>query len=379
MFRALGARLTLDDRGADVSEVAAGAVQAIWEWTVAGLEAPSAWADGEYAGDGCHVNALQSQGSARTLHHAVVDRPDEWDRTQAWRTTINVVVSDHVEVGVAVDHEVHDPSVLPVPLQPALLTLLRGLATRGAWAGSQRISASAQAVVGTEGVAHFVGSVLMDGGRTLPVLLFTATKEHDGVFMPEGTDPSLVARELCGLAHVYLMPRVEDTHKLTKRLGLLSAYDGAVRLYWPAFDPDDRPPRHPLHLRARLTTSTILSIIRRIVDASARVYLEPTGTRTLLTLYWNGVGRDRVAEAVSSKAPPARRLAALTAELERSIAQTERMSQELETARIELERAQKLIAELTRGRNGDGTQWEQAGVDAMRSAISVADRPGRSG
>lgn len=379
MFRALGARLTLDGRGADVSEGAAGAVQAIWEWTVAGLDAPSAWADGEFAGDGCHVTTVTSQGSARTLYHAVVHRPDEWDRTQAWRTTINVVASDHVEVGVAVDQEVHDPSVLPVPLQPTLLTLLRGLASRGAWAGSQRISAGAQAVVGTEGVAHFVGSVLMDGGRTLPVLLFTAIKEHDGVFLPEGTDPSLVARELCGLAHVYLMPRVEDTHKLTKRLGLLSAYDGAVRLYWPMFDPADRPPRHPLHLRARLTTSTILSIIRRIVDASARVYLEPTGARTLLTLYWSRLGRERVAETVSSQAAPARRLAALTAELERSIAETERMSQELETARIELERAQKLIAELTRGRNGDRSEWEQAGVDAMRSAISVADRPGRSG
>lgn len=377
MFRALGARLTLDGRGSDVPDVASGAAQAIWEWAVAGLDAPPTWTEGDITSGRCHVSAVSSSGSARTLYRTVLNRPDEWDPTMAWQTTIDLVEGQTVELGVSVDQEVQDPSVLPVPLQPALVTLLRGFAARGAWAGTQRVSGGAHAVVGTEGTAHFVESVLMDRGRTLPVLLFTAIKEHDGVFMPEGTDPSRVAQELCGLAHVYLMPRVEDTHKLTKRLGLLSAYDGAVRLYWPNFDPADRPPRHPLHLRARLTTSMILSIIRRIVDSGARIYRPPPGTQSLLALRWRQLGRGRIAETLAGDTTPTRRVAALTAELEQAISETVRLSQELETARIELDRAERLIRELTRDGNGDRGTWDQAGMDAMRSAISVPAESGQ--
>lgn len=375
MFRALGLRLTLDGRGVGAPDVAAGASQAIWDWAVAGLQAPPAWTEGEIGAGLCRVSTIAAAGGSSRLFRTVVHRPDEWDRTMAWQTTVDLVVGQQVEVGVAVEHDVHDPSLLPVPLQPPLLELLRGFATSGALSGDQRVTVGAQAVVGTEGVAHFIESVLLDPERVLPVLLFTAIKEHDGVFMPEGTDPSLVARELCGLAHLYLMPRVEDTHKLTKRLGLLSAYDGAVRLYWPDFHLTDRPPRHPLHLRPRLTTSTILSIIRRIVDSGARVYEPPAGTQTLLASRWRQLGRERIAQVLASKTAPDGRLAALTAELERAMEETVRVTEAHETARLELDRAHRLIGELSRLRESGNGAWDQAGVEAMRAAISAASGP----
>jgi hypothetical protein len=374
MFRALGARLTLDWRGVDTQGVATGAAQTIWSWAARGMDAPRSWTEGAFTDGICRLTTVASRGAQRELLRTIVHRPDEWDQTMTWRITVDMVCGEKVELGIAVDQEVRDPSILPVPLQPPLVELVRELVDRGAWAGSQRAVVDAQAVVGTEGTQHFVDSVLLDSGRVLPVLLFTAIKEHDGVFMPEGADPSLVARELCGLAHVHLIPRVEDTHKLTKRLGLLSAYDGAVRLYWPHFRLTDRPPRHPLHLRSRLTTATVLSIIRRVVDSGARVYRPPAGTQSLLALRWRRRERAHIIETAQADATPAHKVAELTNELDHAIDENVRLAQELETVRIELDRAQRLITELTE-RDGDASSWDQLGMEAMRAAITVPAQP----
>ena len=364
----------MDWRGLDSAGVTVGAVAAIWEWATAGLGAPHAWTEGELSDGRCHVSALHAVGTTHELYRTVVHRPDEWEPSMVWRITVDLVHSPHkVEVGIVVEQDLVDQSVMPVPLQPPLVALLRGLAERGALAGSQRITASAQAVVGTEGVAQFIDTVLLDHDRTLPVLLFTAIKEHDGVFMPESTDPSLVARELCCLAHVYVLPRVEDTHKLTKRLGQLSAYDGAMRLYWPQFRLNDRTMRHPLHLRSRLTTATVLGTMRRIVDAGARVYRPPAGTTSLLALSWRR--GEHAGDANLQRSVPA-----IIQELEHAINENVRLAQELESAQIELDRAKRRLTELSvHGADPGIAGWQRLGVESMREAISTPLSPPAGG
>ena len=379
MFRALGARLRIDWRGLDSAGVTAGVVAAIWEWAVAGLDAPRTWTEGELTNGRSHVDATYVVGTTRELYHTVVHRPDEWEPSTLWRTTVDVVQSPQkVELGVVLEQDLLDPSVMTVPLQPPLMQLLRQLAERGAWAGSHRVSAGAQAVVGTEGVARFIDTVLLDPERALPVLLFSAIKEHDGVFMPETTDPSLVARELCCLAHVYVLPRVEDTHKMTKRLGQLSAYDGAMRLYWPHFRLSDSTARHPLLLRTRLTTASVLGMMRRIVEAGSRGYRPPAGTQSLLALSWRRDEQRRIGTRILGETNLQRTVSALNQELEHAINENVRLAQELESAQIELERAKRRLAELGSDGADPGTAgWQRLGVDAMRDAISVPVTPPR--
>lgn len=377
MFRALGARLGIDWQGLDSAGVTAAVVAAIWEWAAVGLDAPRTWTEGELADGRSHVDAIHAVGPTRELFHTVVHRPDEWEPSTLWRTTVDVVQSPNkVELGVAAEQDLLDPSVMPVPLQPPLMELLRHLAQRGAWAGSHRVTAGAEAVVGTESVASFVDAVLIDPERALPVLLFTAIKEHDGVFMPESTDPSLVARELCGLAHVYVVPRVEDTHKMTKRLGQLSAYDGAVRLYWPQFRLTDRTARHPLLLRTRLTTASVLGLMRRIVEAGSRGYRPPAGTQSLLALSWRREEQRRNGSRIVGGPNLQQTVVALNQELDHAINENVRLAQELESKEIELDRAKRRLTELS----GDGPDpgiagWQRLGVDAMRNAITVPATP----
>jgi len=312
-------------------------------------------------------------GNTGELYRTVVHRPDEWEPSTLWRTTVDVVHSPHtIEVGVVAEQDLLDPAATTVPLQPPLMELLRRLAQRGAWAGSHKVSAGAQAVVGTEGVARFIDTVLLDPERTMPVLLFTAIKEHDGVFMPESTDPSLVARELCGLAHVYVLPRVEDTHKMTKRLGQLSAYDGAMRLYWPQFQMTDRTTRHPLLLRTRLTTASVLGMMRRIIEAGARGYRPPAGAQSLLALSWRREEQRRIGAQILGETSLQGTVAALNQELEHAINENVRLSQELESAQIELDRARRQLAELSADAADPGIAgWQRVGVNAMRDVISA--------
>ena len=374
MFRALGARLGIDCRGHDSADVTARLVADVWEWAAAGFDASRTWAEGELTDSRSHVDSVHAVGTTRELYHTVVHRPDEWEPATLWRTTVDVVQSPQkVELGVVVEQDLLDPSVMTVPLQPPLMELFRRLAERGAWAGSHRVTAGAQAVVGTEGVARFIDTVLLDPDRALPVLLFTAIKEHDGVFMPESTDPSLVARELCCLAHVYVLPRVEDTHKMTKRLGQLSAYDGAMRLYWPLFRMTDRTTRHPLLLRTRLTTASVLGMMRRIVEAGSRVYRPPAGTQSLLALSWRREEQRRIGSRIVADTNLQRTVSALNQELEHAINENVRLAQQLESAQIELDRAKRRLAELAvDGADPGIAGWQRVGVDAMRDAISVA-------
>src|ERR1700688_4740443 len=340
MFRALGARLTLDHKGVAGVALFEAAAQRMWLWATSGLKtAADHVREGELHEGDLHVTVLRCDSGNRSLCRVVVQRPDEWDQSILWVTTVDAVrTGGAVEVGVSVEQDMGYVRVPPSPLVPPLVDLLHDFVNDGATAGSQRLRSTPEAVLGSEQIDSFVHSCLLDPGRRLPVVLFSARKEEDGLYPTEAGNPSLTARELCGLAHVFVMPRVEDSHRLTKRLGMLSVYDRAVRIYWPRFRLSDPPPRHPLHLRQRLNTSSGPAIIRRVVEAGARSYRPPDGTATLLATRWREHEEERIA-AIIDDPDPARQAALLRDELLRGIDAKGALAQEMETLRHQLVRA----------------------------------------
>ena len=300
---------------------------------------PNLFAEGEFHENGRTVTALRCDSDDRSLCRVTLQRPDEWDPSILWLTTVDAVrTGDVVDVGVSVEQDLRHLRVPPSPLAPPLIALLQDFVNAGATAGTQRLYATAEAIVGSEQINSFVESCLLDPGRRLPVVLFSAVKEEDGVYPPNAGNPALTARELCGLAHVYVMPRVEDSHRLTKRLALLSVYDGAVRVYWPRFRLSDPPPRHPLHLRQRLNTASGPAIIRRVVEAGARSYRPPDGTGTLLATRWREDAQRRIA-TITTDPDPVHQASLLREELLSVIDAKVALEREMEMLRHQLLRA----------------------------------------
>jgi hypothetical protein len=372
MFRALGARLTLDHKGVAGVALFEAAAQRMWVWATSGLKtATDLLVEGEYQEDGLTVSVVRCDSEDRSLCRVAVQRPDEWDPSILWLTTVDAVrTGDTVEVGVSVEQDLRHLRVPPSPLAPPLVALLHDFVNEGAVAGTQRLRATPESLMGSERIDWFVQSCLLDPGRRLPVVLFSAKKEEDGVYPIDAGNPALAARELCGLAHVYVMPRVEDSHRLTKRLGMLSVYDGAVRIYWPRLGLSDPPPRHPLHLRQRLNTASGPAIIRRVVEAGARSYRPPDGTGTLLATRWRQHEEERIA-TITAEPDPLRRTALLRDELLRVIDAKVALEHEMEAMRLQLTRS----SERTDDRDSQLTGVRTAPV----SSTELAGKPAATG
>ncbi|MGA7988169.1 MAG: hypothetical protein WCB51_07205 [Candidatus Dormiibacterota bacterium] len=320
---------------------------------------------------------MRFRAGDRELCRIAVHRPDAWDPSTLWLTTVDMVrTGDSVEIGISVEQDLRHHRIPPSPLQPPLVALLHDLVANGATAGTQQIRCIAEAVVGSDQIESFVHGVLLDPGRRLPVVLFSAIKEEDGVYPADAGDPTLTARELCGLAHVSVMPRVEDSHRLTKRLRLLSVYDGAVRIYWPRFRLTDPPPRHPLHLRQRLNTGSAPAIIRRVVEAGARSYRPPDGTAALLASRWREQEQERIA-VMTSDPDPVRQATLLREELLRVVDANVTLEHEMDALRHQLmlatDRSDDLEAELSAVRAPADSSTELTGHPA--SSLREATAP----
>jgi hypothetical protein len=383
MFRALGARLTLDSKGVAGAALFEAAAQRMWLWATSGLKtATDLLTEGELLENDVEVNVVRCDVDNRSLCRVVVQRPDEWDPSLLWLTTVDAVrAGDTVDIGVSVEQDLRHLQVPPSPLMPPLVALLHDFVSEGASAGTQPLRATPQAVLGSEQIDSFVQACLLDPGRRLPVVLFSAVKEQDGVYPIDAGDPSFTALELCGLAHVFVMPRVEDSHRLTKRLGMLSVYDGAVRIYWPRLRLSDPPPRHPLHLRQRLNTASGPAIIRRVVEAGARSYRSPDGTATLLATRWREREQERIA-TITTDPDPARQASLLRDELLRVIDAKVALEHEMETLQHQLmrsaERTDDLDSQLTGVRATPAPSTNLAGTRAPVLGEALTPEPGEA-
>src|ERR1700733_5554870 len=366
MFRALGARLTLDHKGVAGVALFEAAAQRMWQWASEGLKTKTdLLTPGDYEESGLEVHVIRCDSEGRSLCRVSVQRMDEWDPSLVWLTTVDAVrTGETVDIGVSVEQDLRHLRVPPSPLVPPLVALLHDFVNEGATAGTQRLRATPEAIVGSEQIDSFVQSCLLDPGRRLPVVLFSAKKEEDGVYPVDAGNPALTARELCGLAHVFVMPRVEDSHRLTRRLGMLSVYDGAVRIYWPRLRLTDPPPRHPLHLRQRLNTASGPAIIRRVVEAGARSYRPPDGTATLLAIRWREHEEDRIA-AITHDPDPARQASLLRDERLLVIDAKVALEHEMETLQHQLMRGDEGDSLLTGVRSDPSPETELTGRQAQ--------------
>ena len=96
----------------------------------------------------------------------------------------------------------------------------------------------------TSDVEDFVKNRLSARGRILPAVV-VSQRSFDGQFL---VNPDRLALRLVGLATVYILSERGTSYQLTDLMPpKLSCYNGAVRLYWPGFSPDDSPLQHPLY------------------------------------------------------------------------------------------------------------------------------------
>src|SRR5579872_1769837 len=107
MFRALGARLTLDHKRVSGVALFEAAAQRSWLWGTTGLKtATDLFAEGELLEEGVSVNALRCDAGNRSLCRIAVHRPDTWDPSTLWLTTVDIVRTDEsVELGISVEQD----------------------------------------------------------------------------------------------------------------------------------------------------------------------------------------------------------------------------------------------------------------------------------
>lgn len=113
---------------------------------------------------------------------------------------------------------------LPPAKKPVVvMTLLDALG--GGWDGGVQVSKSPR-MLGSDEVDLAASLVAGDAGCYLPVVYVSV--DFNGVHW---VDPSALARELCGMAHVVCEPDSHFSQRL--QLEVEPAYGGAVGIYWP--------------------------------------------------------------------------------------------------------------------------------------------------
>lgn len=104
------------------------------------------------------------------------------------------------------------------------------------WVGDQRIETDPATLLADD-VQRFVNGVLQSPNRRLPVIVFSLPS---GMPQPGGPDPTVVADEVAGFAHVYVLGSHLAWQNFREAVGDGKFVPlGGVRMYWPGF-----PGRH---------------------------------------------------------------------------------------------------------------------------------------
>jgi hypothetical protein len=105
------------------------------------------------------------------------------------------------------------------------------------------LSAAPIIVRDTDSMADLFVRFLEDPRRALPIVFVSVHDQSQGYLF----DSKRLADHLAGLAYVLVASNSAVTKLLAKRLPQpLTAFDGAVRLYWPGFTRKSNPYDHPL-------------------------------------------------------------------------------------------------------------------------------------
>jgi hypothetical protein len=204
---------------------------------------------------------VEATSKFHALWWDTLDSKDRWTAELAWRRVHpaigGVAITDHL----VLDRR-HGESTLTVrtwadggtsnvrgtvaagqarsPLVPALAAALR-LGFDGRQAEARTID--------EDQMEGFVRGVLEDAHRRWPVAVLAPTETGE-----YHVDPDVLAAELLGLAHVYVIDRHRSTFALSDTIGdrQLSCYWGALRIYQPGFSRSDAGRSHPLLVADRV-------------------------------------------------------------------------------------------------------------------------------
>jgi len=179
-----------------------------------------------------------------TWRHPHADDPSLALISEATLAEIDGLVS----FGLAIQVERTGDELSPVRFQFHAPRLPRDLIDRfQVWDGETALR-SEPVPLGHADVDRFVERVLCDPTRQRPVVFISSDER--------GARPAIspvdVARDLCGLAHVYHSLYSLPDRALSRRLGPLGCYGGAVRIYWPGFSTESDRYTHDLYTPARL-------------------------------------------------------------------------------------------------------------------------------
>lgn len=174
--------------------------------------------------------------------------PDGKDPALHWHTELGLRRhQDRVVFSSWLYYVVRDGVVRHIVRDASRPRIVRDLVT--SFAASAGLPLLGQAVRVTEaGVPEFVAA-LHDPGRRRPVIFVSCRNLTDR----PAIDPVVLAERLAGIAHVHAATSRFPSFKLQDHLPQrLCAWDGAVRVYWPALRRDDDPRQHPLWSRTTM-------------------------------------------------------------------------------------------------------------------------------
>jgi hypothetical protein len=162
--------------------------------------------------------------------------PDENDGNLLWHSQCEVSkFGDLTEFSFQLLLESLQFYIAPVEFvlqRPRLIaTLLRQFVCTH---GDERLSTEPR-ILSAQGVPEFVQTHLLSRSRRVPIVVVSRTPISEKWLV----DPEELADRLAGIAEVRILDDQWAGYALSDEVGkIYSCYNGAVRLYWPDFDPE---------------------------------------------------------------------------------------------------------------------------------------------
>jgi hypothetical protein len=187
---------------------------------------------------GHELTVTKGASQADNVSHSVVSwsYPDEIDGNLLWHSRCEVSKFNGLtEFSFQLLLESTQFYIAPVEFKlqrPRLIaTLLRQFVCTH---GDERLSTEPR-YLSAQGIREFVQNRLLSRGRRIPIVVVSRTPISERWLV----DPAELADRLAGMAAVYVLDDQWAGYALTDQVGkIYSCYNGAVRLYWPDFDPD---------------------------------------------------------------------------------------------------------------------------------------------